>query len=415
VKQPSDDTVALSHPVRVPPFVAGQRIVVAVTGGIAAYKAAEVVRRLRARGATVDVVLSQGATQFVTPLTFQALSGRPVWSDLWDGRTSDAMAHIDLTRGAAYLVVAPATADLLARLATGRADDLVAALALARTCPMAVVPAMNQAMWHHPATQRNVAQLRADGVSVWGPTEGAQACGEVGLGRMIEPDEIVARIEQALAPSLFAGRKVVLTAGPTFEPIDPVRGMTNLSSGKMGFALAEAFAQAGADVTLIAGPVSLPTPLGVRRIDVVTAEAMRTATLANVADAALFVAVAAVADYRPAKPLAHKKKKGDEEWSLSLVKNPDILAEVAHLPGGPPCVGFAAESESLDEYAEGKRRAKGLIMVVGNLVQEAIGQDQTRVVLFDAAGRHPLPPGTKTEVAWRILYHLNHLLDSVQR
>lgn len=395
-----------------PPFVAGRRVVLAVTGGIAAYKAAEVVRRLRAQGATVDVVLSDAAARFVTPLTFQALSGRPVWSDLWDGRAPDGMVHIELTRGAAAMVVAPATADLLARLATGRADDLVATLALARTCPLAVVPAMNQAMWRHPATQRNVQQLLADGVAVWGPAPGAQACGETGPGRMIEPEEIVARLERLLAPKWFAGQKVVLTAGPTFEPIDPVRGITNLSSGKMGFALAQAFAEAGAEVVLIAGPVVLATPLGVQRIDVQTAAEMRAAALVHAAGANLFVGVAAVADYRPAELLPQKRKKGEESWQLPLVKNPDILAEVAQMPNAPLCVGFAAESESLDAYAEGKRRAKGLLLVVGNLVQEALGQNQTRVVLYDAAGRHPLPPGDKREVAWRILEHLARLMGT---
>ncbi|BBD77070.1 bifunctional phosphopantothenoylcysteine decarboxylase/phosphopantothenate--cysteine ligase CoaBC [Hydrogenophilus thermoluteolus] len=394
-----------------PPFVNGQRIVLAVTGGIAVYKIAEVVRRLVDRGATVDVVMSDAATRFVTPLTFQALSGRTVWTDLWDGRAEDAMAHIDLTRGAALMVVAPATADHLGRFAQGRADDLVSTLALARTCPLAVVPAMNQAMWHHPATQRNVAQLQADGVAIWGPAVGAQACGEVGAGRMIEPHEILARIEAALAPKWFQGKRVVLTAGPTYEPIDPVRVLTNLSSGKMGFALAEAFAMAGAEVTVIAGPTALPTPWGVTRVDVVTAQQMRSAAHEYAPSADLFVGVAAVADYRPETPQEHKIKKSASTLTLTLVKNPDILAEIAALPHGPLCVGFAAESRDLDHYAECKRREKGLSLVVGNLAQEALGQDETRVVLYDDFGRHPVPAGNKSEVAWAILAHLKRMIS----
>jgi phosphopantothenoylcysteine decarboxylase/phosphopantothenate--cysteine ligase len=394
-----------------PPFVRGARIVLAVTGGIAVYKIAEVVRRLVERGANVDVVMSDAATRFVTPLTFQALSGRTVWTDLWDGRADDAMAHIDLTRGAALMVVAPATADHLARFAQGRADDLVSTLALARTCPLAVVPAMNQAMWHHPATQRNVAQLQADGVAIWGPAVGAQACGEVGAGRMIEPHEILARIEAALAPKWFQGKRVVLTAGPTYEPIDPVRVLTNLSSGKMGFALAEAFACAGAEVTVIAGPTALPTPWGVTRVDVVTAQQMRSAAHEYAAGADLFVGVAAVADYRPETQQEHKIKKSAATLTLTLVKNPDILAEIAALPQGPLCVGFAAESRDLDHYAERKRREKGLALVVGNLAQEALGQDETRVVLYDDDGRHPVPAGDKFEVAWAILAHLKRMIS----
>ena len=383
-----------------------------MTGGIAAYKVCEVVRRLVERGAVVDVVMSEAATRFVTPLTFQALSGRRVWHDLWGGEADDAMAHIDLTRGAALMVVAPATADALARLAQGRADDLVSALALARDCPLAVVPAMNRAMWSHPGTQRNLAQVREDGAEVWGPASGAQACGEVGEGRMIEAAEIVRAIEAQLAPKWFRGKRVVLTAGPTQEPLDPVRVLTNLSSGKMGFALAEAFAMAGAEVVLIAGPSSLATPWGVRRIDVQTALEMRDAALVHAPGADLFVGVAAVADYRPEREAPQKIKKSAERLTLTLVRNPDILAEVAALPNGPLCVGFAAESEALDRYAEEKRQRKGLALVVGNLAHEALGHDRTRVVLYDAAGRHPLPPGDKTEVAWGILAHLRSLLSA---
>ncbi|MCX7945910.1 MAG: bifunctional phosphopantothenoylcysteine decarboxylase/phosphopantothenate--cysteine ligase CoaBC [Hydrogenophilus sp.] len=387
--------------------VAGQRIVLAVTGSVAAYKACEVVRRLRERGALVDVVMSRAATRLVSPLTFQALTGRPVWQRWWGGGTASGMEHIELTRGAALMVVAPATADVIARLAQGRADDLVAAAALARTVPLAVVPAMNQAMWENRATQRNVATLIADGVAVWGPGRGAQACGEEGAGRMLEPAEIVARIEAALMPKWFDGRKAVITAGPTFEPLDPVRGITNRSSGRMGFALAAVLAAAGAEVVLVSGPTSLPTPWGVRRVDVVTAQEMYEAVLGSIDGADLFIAVAAVADFRPAQRVETKIKKGTAPLTLTLTPNPDILAEVAALPGGPLCVGFAAETDELDRNAEEKRRRKGVAVVIGNLVNEALGSETTRVVLYDEEGRHPLPAGRKEWVAKEIVRYLH--------
>ncbi len=392
-----------------PPFVRGQRFVVGVTGGIAAYKTCALVRQLRQAGAEVDVVMSHAATEFVTALTFQALSGRPVWVDVWEGRAADGMAHIELTRGAALMVVAPATADALARFAQGRAEDLLSTLALARACPMAVAPAMNQAMWQHPATQRNVAQLIADGVMVWGPASGAQACGETGPGRMLEPEEIFAAIEAALAPKCLSGVRVLITAGPTAEPIDPVRVLTNLSSGKMGFALAHACAQAGAEVQLIAGPVALPTPWGVRRVDVRTALEMRDAVMAHVAACDVFISVAAVADYRPAQMASQKIKKGAERLPLELVRNPDILAEVAALPNAPLCVGFAAESEDVERYARDKLVRKGLALVVANDVREALGRDDTRVLLVQAQKTTPLPPADKASTAWRIVAHLARL------
>lgn len=396
-----------------PPFLFGRRIVLGVTGGVAAYKAAELVRRLVQTGAQVDVVLTPGGAHFVTPTTFQALSGRPVWCDPWDERRANAMAHIDLTRGADLLLVAPCTADAMARFAQGQADDLLATLALARACPMAVAPAMNRQMWLHPATQRNRAQLVADGVLFWGPAEGEQACGEIGPGRMIEPDEIVARLEAFFAPKWFSGHAVLVTAGPTYEPLDPVRVLTNLSSGKMGYALAQAFAQAGATVTLVSGPVSLPTPWGVTRVDVTTAEEMRTAVLERVPGHRIFASVAAVADYRPVRVSPQKIKKGAERLTLELVRNPDILAEVAALPEPPWCIGFAAESENLDEYAERKRREKGLQLVVGNLVQEAMGRDENTVVLYDENGRIPLPTADKAQVAWGIVRHVARRLGLI--
>lgn len=396
----------------------GRRIVLGVTGGVAAYKAAELARLFIKAGATVDVVLTASATNFVGAATFQALTGRPVWQALWDERMANGMAHIDLTRGADVLVVAPATADFIARLAQGRADDLLTTLCLARDCPLLVAPAMNRQMWQNPATQRNVAQVREDGIAILGPASGEQACGEVGEGRMLEAEEIALDVISALQPKTLAGHRVVLTAGPTFEPLDPVRGLTNASSGKMGYALARACAEAGADVTLISGPVALPTPRGVQRLDVQTALQMRDAVKSAVAGRRsgharrdVFIAVAAVADFRPKAVAEHKIKKGAATLSLELEANPDILAEMAAQPDAPFCVGFAAESRDLDTYAEGKRVAKKLPLVVGNLVQHGLGGDENRVTLFDADGAHPLAPADKLTVARQIVSHLAILLE----
>lgn len=390
----------------------GKRIVLGVTGGIAAYKAAELLRLFVKAGATVDVVMTEAATHFVTPLTFQALSGRTVWTDQWDTRMANGMAHINLTRDADLTLIAPATADFIARLAHGMADDLLATLCLARACPLAVAPAMNMQMWNNAATQRNVTQLRTDGVAILGPAAGEQACGEIGEGRMLEPEQLLEAVLAQFQPKLLAGRRVLMTAGPTFEAIDPVRGITNLSSGKMGYALARACAQAGAHVTLVSGPVALPTPVGVRRIDVVSASQMRNAVLANTPEADVFIGVAAVADYRPQEVSGDKIKKTGETMSLSLTRNPDILAEVAALPHPPFCVGFAAESRDLDTYAIGKLTAKKLQLVVGNLVQDGMGGDTNRVVLYDARGRHPLEPANKDEVARGIVRHLAAMLGA---
>ncbi len=390
--------------------LAGKRIVVGVTGGVAAYKAAELVRLLVKAGATVDVALTEAGARFVGAQTFQALSGRPVWDSLWDDRMSNAMAHIDLTRGADALVVAPATADFIAKLTHGMADDLLSTLCLARDCPLLVAPAMNRQMWTNPATQRNVAQLKADGARILGPASGEQACGEIGEGRMVEAQEICDAVIASLQPQLLAGQRVLMTAGPTFEPIDPVRGITNSSSGKMGFALARACAEAGADVTLVAGPCSQPTPSGVTRINVTSALDMRAAVLSNLLGQQVFIGVAAVADYRPAQMAEHKIKKSGDALTIELTPNPDILAEVASLPNAPFCVGFAAESRDLAAYAEGKRVKKKLQMVVGNLVQEALGSETNAVTLFDAAGAHPLPEADKLTVARGIVAHLAKLL-----
>ena len=378
----------------------GKRIVLGVTGGIAAYKAAELVRLLSKQGAEVQVAMSEGATHFVTPTTFQALSGKPVFTDQWDARMPNAMAHIDLSRQADLILVAPASADFLARTAHGLADDLLATMVLARDCPMLVAPAMNRQMWENPATQRNVAQLAADGVHILGPACGEQACGEVGAGRMLEPEEILEEVIAFFTPKLMAGKKVLITAGPTFEAIDPVRGITNLSSGRMGYALARAARHAGATVTLVSGPVSFSAPQGVDRNNVRSALEMHAAVMARAGEADIFIGVAAVADYRVAAPAEHKIKKQDEEnLTLQLTPNPDILASVARLANPPYCVGFAAETQNLLEYARVKRQRKGIPLLAANLVQEAMGADTTRITLVDAEGIHPLPAGGKLEVA----------------
>lgn len=390
----------------------GKRVVLGVTGGVAAYKAAELVRLLVKAGADVDVVLTAAGAQFVGAATFQALSGRRVWQALWDERMDNGMAHIDLTRGAAALLVAPATADFLAKLAHGFADDLLSTLCLARDCPLLVAPAMNRQMWESPTTQRNVAQLRVDGVSIFGPAHGAQACGEVGDGRMLEAAELFDDLYATLLVKSLAGKRVLLTAGPTFEALDPVRGLTNSSSGKMGFSLARACAEAGAEVTLIAGPVPLATPRGVHRVDVQSALQMREAVMQALPGQDVFIGVAAVADYRPRQAADHKIKKGSGSLTLDLEANPDILAEVAARPDAPFCVGFAAESQNLEAYAEGKRVAKKLALVVGNLIQDGLGGDSNAVTLFDAAGAHVLPPADKSEVARGIVTHIARLMET---
>lgn len=391
--------------------LAGKRIVLGVTGGVAAYKAAELVRLLVKAGAAVDVVLTAAGSRFVGAATFQALSGRPVWTDLWDARADNGMAHIDLTRGAAACVIAPATADFIAKLAHGFAEDLLSTLCLARDCPLLVAPAMNRQMWEQAATQRNVVQLQADGITVIGPASGEQACGETGAGRMVEAAEIHEELAGFLQPKLMRGRRVLMTAGPTFEALDPVRGITNLSSGRMGFALARALRDAGAEVTLVAGPTDLATPCGVKRIDVVGARDMYAAVFAALPGQHVFIGVAAVADYRPLAFAEHKIKKSAATLTLELEANPDILAEVAARPDAPFCVGFAAESRNLAEYADGKRRAKKLPLVVGNLVQDGLGGDSNIVTLFDDKGAHPLPPGDKLAVARDIVAHISGMID----
>lgn len=388
----------------------GKAIVLGVSGGIAAYKAAELTRLLIKAGARVHVVMTENSARFVTPTTFQALSGNPVWTEAWDDRRANNMSHIELTRSADALLIAPATANVIAKLANGLADDLLSTLALARDCPLLVAPAMNKQMWGNPATQRNVARLRQDGVVIIGPDAGEQACGEVGDGRMSEPEAIRETLLAFFQPKPLAGKRVLMTAGPTYEPIDPVRGITNISSGKMGYALARALAHAGASVQLVSGPVALATPQGVERIDVETAREMHLAVMQRVAASDIFIGVAAVADYRPVEVAADKIKKTGELPVVRLERNPDILAEVAALPAAPFCVGFAAESRDLDAYARAKLEAKRLRLVVGNLVQDGMGGDTNQVVLYDAAGSHPLPRASKSEVAAGIVAHLARLL-----
>ena len=392
-------------------MLSNRKIVLGVGGGIAAYKSAELVRLLGKAGAEVHVVLSEGGARFVTPVTYQALSGNPVWSDLWDARMPNHMAHIDLGRDADAILVAPATADFLARLAHGHADDLLSTLCLARAVPLIVAPAMNRQMWENPATQRNIAQLQSDGVAILGPASGEQACGEVGAGRMLEPEEIVEAVIAFFAPKVLAGRKVLMTAGPTFEAIDPVRGITNLSSGRMGYAVARAARQAGAEVTLVSGPVGLAAPQGVERIAIRSALDMHAAVMARADEADIFIGVAAVADYRVANAAEHKLKKDTGGIPpIELVENPDILAEVAAMKDGPFCVGFAAESRNLEEYAQTKRRKKNIPLIAGNLIQDGFGGDDNRLVLFDDQGTHPLTPAPKSVLARQLVEHIAQLL-----
>ncbi|HET7197715.1 MAG TPA: bifunctional phosphopantothenoylcysteine decarboxylase/phosphopantothenate--cysteine ligase CoaBC [Burkholderiales bacterium] len=389
----------------------GKRILLGLTGGIAAYKAAELTRLLVRAGADVRVAMTEAATRFVTPLTFQALSGQPVWTDLWDARVPDGMGHIELSRDRELMVVAPASADFLAKLANGAADDLLSTLCVARRCPLLVAPAMNVEMWQNPATQRNVARLRDDGVRFAGPAAGEQACGEVGLGRMAEPPQILGEIEALLGPRPLDGRRVLVSAGPTHEPIDPVRVITNLSSGKMGYAVARAAQEAGAQVTLVSGPVALATPPGVARVDVRTAQEMLQAVQRAAAGSDVFISVAAVADYRAKHPSARKLKKANGAGlTLELEENPDILATVAAMKNAPFCVGFAAESEDLARNAAEKRTRKKIPLVAANLAQDALGGDENAIRLYDERGEHDLGRGSKLELARKLVAHLAGML-----
>ncbi|MDC8013145.1 bifunctional phosphopantothenoylcysteine decarboxylase/phosphopantothenate--cysteine ligase CoaBC [Tahibacter soli] len=378
------------------------RILLGVSGGIAAYKGADLVRRLRDAGCEVRVVMTESAARFVTPLTFQALSGNPVRSSLWDESAEAAMGHIELARWADQILVAPASADVIARLAHGMANDLLTTLCLASASPLAVAPAMNQQMWANPATQENVQTLRRRGVAIFGPASGSQACGEFGSGRLLEAMEIVAELARSRGPHELAGVNVVVSAGPTYEDIDPVRFLGNRSSGRMGFAVAEAAAEQGANVTLVAGPVHLSTPRGVRRIDVRSAREMHAAVLSAAAQADIYIAAAAVGDFRPSEIAAHKiKKQGDGGLSLVLTQNPDILADIAGLARRPFLVGFAAETENLEAYARAKLERKRLDLVAANRVGNGLGfeTDENAITLISADGAEQLPTAPKCELA----------------
>ncbi|QXL84906.1 bifunctional phosphopantothenoylcysteine decarboxylase/phosphopantothenate--cysteine ligase CoaBC [Comamonas sp. NLF-1-9] len=403
--------------------LSGKHIVLGLSGGVACYKAAELVRLLGKAGCTVQVVMTEAAEHFITATTLQALSGRAVYTSQWDAREPNAMAHINLSRDAHAIVIAPCSADFIARLAQGRCDELLSLLCVARPLqrvPLLLAPAMNREMWLHPATQRNLAQVVADGAVSLGVGCGSQACGETGDGRMLEPAEIVEELQAFFSPRLLAGEQVLITAGPTFEAIDPVRGITNRSSGKMGFALARAAREAGAQVTLVAGPVALATPRGVQRLDVESAQDMLGAVEQCVPHASVFIATAAVADWRPAAVAAHKiKKDGTGQLpQLGFIENPDILATVAASrraqEGALYCVGFAAESENLLEHARAKRQRKGVPLLVGNIGPATFGQDDNALLLVDEAGVQELPRASKHALARQLVAELARRLGATR-
>jgi phosphopantothenoylcysteine decarboxylase/phosphopantothenate--cysteine ligase len=394
----------------------GKRLLLGITGGVAAYKAAQLARQLARAGADVRVAMTEAATRFVTPVTLQALTAQTVWTDLWDPRVPDNMGHIELSRDRDLIVVAPASADFLGKLAAGLADDLLSTLCLARRCPLLVAPAMNVEMWENPAMQRNLHTLRGDGVHFAGPAAGEQACGEVGMGRMLEPEEMLAEIEAFFQPKLLAGKRVVVTAGPTEEPIDPVRVITNTSSGKMGYAVARAAREAGARVTLVSGPTALAAPVGVECVRVRSAEQMFEAVKKAVPGSDVFFAVAAVSDFRVKNRAAQKIKKGSGAGlSLELAENPDILAWVAGQKGAPFCVGFAAESEKLAEHARAKRAKKAVPLLAANMAQHALGADDNDITLFDERGEHALGRAPKLELARRLVAHVAGMLAGEKR
>jgi phosphopantothenoylcysteine decarboxylase / phosphopantothenate---cysteine ligase len=386
-----------------------KKIVLGITGGVAAFKACYLARELMRLGANVQVIMTEAATHFITPITFQALTGNAVFTSQWDDRIANNMAHIELSRDAAAIVICPASADFIEKLVHGRADDLLSTLCLARnrsTTPLLVAPAMNREMWSHPATQRNVQQARADGIQFAGPGSGDQACGEVGDGRMLEAEEIAEHVQALLTKKHFLGLKVLLTAGPTFEPIDPVRGITNLSSGKQGFALAAACWRAGAEVTLIAGPSTLTDPVGVRTVRVKTAQQMHDAVMSEIPKQPdVFIGVAAVADWRVSNASATKLKKtaaGDLP-KLDFAANPDILATVAQLKNPPYCVGFAAESEDLLANGQAKRLRKNVPLLVANIGHTTFGQDDNELILIDANGHTPVARADKAALAAQLV------------
>lgn len=390
--------------------LANKKIVLGISGGIAAYKSAELVRALIQEGAEVQVVMSESAMQFITPVTMQALSGKPVYSSQWDARITNNMAHIELSRGADAILIAPASADLMAKLSLGLADDLLTTMCLARDCPLLIAPAMNLQMWGHPATQRSLKRLEDDGVTVLGPGSGDQACGEVGMGRMLEPSELCEQLVAFFQPQVLSGKRVLITAGPTFEAIDPVRGITNLSSGKMGFAIAQAAVEAGAEVHLIAGPCDLLTPLQstekIKRTNVITGEEMHRVTLAS-ANCDVFFAVAAVADWTIANRAPQKIKRQEQSGlHLEFRSNPDILLDMAKLAkrtSRPYCVGFAAETDRLGKHSKEKRMRKGIPMIVGNIGPATFGLDTNEILVVDEKGSKNLGRASKLELARKLI------------
>jgi phosphopantothenoylcysteine decarboxylase/phosphopantothenate--cysteine ligase len=387
-----------------------KKLVLGITGGIAAYKAAELLRLLVKAGCDVQVVMTDSACEFITPTTMQALSGKPVFTGMWDTNIDNGMPHIELSRGVDAILIAPTSAEFIAKLLHGRADDLLSTLCLARDCPLLVAPAMNKQMWENPATQRNISQLKADKIEVLGPDAGEQACGEVGLGRMLEASEIFDLLNAYFTPKLLSGKRILITAGATLEMMDPVRGITNLSSGKMGYAIAKMAANMGAEVTLVSGASTLPIPQKVENISASSADEMYQAVMKNVLNQDIFISVAAVADYSPVKTSTHKIKKNEATLTLELKRNKDILAEVANLPNAPFCVGFAAETQDLIQHAEQKRISKKLPLLVANLVSESMGQDKANVTLLDDNGIHPLPNAEKSTIAEMLLHHVIKIL-----
>ncbi len=400
-----------------PMHLKGKKIVLGLSGGVACYKAAELCRALTREGATVHVVMTEAAGHFITAVTMQALSGNTVFNDQWDPRVANNMAHIDLTRGADAILIAPCSADFMRKLAHGVCDDLLSTLCLARPhlVPLLIAPAMNVEMWQNPATQRNAAQLRADGVRILGPAAGEQACGETGMGRMLEPLDLLDELVASFQPKVLAGKRVLITAGPTFEAIDPVRGITNLSSGKMGYAIARAAREAGAEVQLVSGPTALSTPHGVRRTNVQSAQQMHDAVMDSLKGQHVFIGVAAVADWRVVNASDQKMKKQDGAMpQLEFAQNADILASVASttsISGWPYCVGFAAESENLIDYGATKREKKGIPLLVGNIGHHTFGQDDNEIVLFDENGHTVLPRADKLTLARQLISEIAKRLE----
>lgn len=386
-----------------------KRLLLGLTGGVAAYKAAEIARLLIQENVYVQPVMTKSACRFVGPATLQALTGNKVFTDLWDNRIDNNMAHINISREVDAILIAPASADFIAKLANGFANDLLSTLCLARNCPLFIAPAMNLQMWGNPATQRNLALLQRDDITILGPVKGSQACGETGMGRMLEAQELVEAMQIFFQPKLLQNNRVLITAGPTYEAIDAVRGITNLSSGKMGYTLARAALEAGAKVTLISGAVCLEAPFGVTRINIISAKDMLVAVRKEISNTDIFISAAAVADFLPTKINKQKIKKDGRSMSLKLTPNPDILEYVAGLPKSPFCVGFAAETENLEKNAENKRRKKKIPLIAANLAQDTIGSDESALILFDDKGKHPLPKAPKIVQARRLIKHISLL------